>query len=134
MDISINQSNIKDSVYVITGHSGRANGDMDKISLTEDEQNIIDKYIDMAVNDIAGIAWMKASVSGSTISFDLPSNWDDSYKETLSNAVNAYITNAVLYRWASIAEKDKVPFYKSELESAGMIIKNVLNKRVKPSR
>lgn len=55
IEVTLNKAEIMPEVYKITGYTGAKNMDIEKISSTEDDLNILDSYFGEAVSSIADI-------------------------------------------------------------------------------
>lgn len=132
--VNIDKDRVLNDVYIVSGHTARILGDMDKYSLTEDEENLITVYIDKAVGDIVGGEYLNASRKDGSVVFDLPANWDGKATKSLEDAVNDFISNSVLSRWCSIGMPDKQAEYVKRTSDNLTTIQGILRKRVKPTR
>lgn len=96
--IEIDTKTIYDEVYAVTSHTGRAAGNIDAISLSEDEIKIIDPFMKESVYDLSDVisSYGNLSIIGDTIliSFSLPPNWKDN-KNALIQCVRNYILNSI---------------------------------------
>lgn len=132
--VIIDKERISDDVYVISAHSAKILGDMDKYSLTEDEENLITVYTDKAVGDIVGGEYLNATRQDDSVVFDLPTNWDDRARQSLKDAVNDFISNSVLSRWCALSMPDKQQEYAQKAADNLTTIQGIVRKRVKPIR
>lgn len=132
--VNIDRERVLNDVSIISGHTARILGDMDKYSLTEDEENLVTVYIDKAVGDIVGDEHLTAFRQDEDIVFDLPTNWDNRATKSLEDAVNDFISNSVLSRWCSVSMPDKQPEYEKKATDNLITIQGIVRKRVKPIR
>lgn len=135
--IEIDTKTIYDEVYAVTSHTGRAAGNIDAISLSEDEIKIIDPFMKESVYDLSDVisSYGNLSIIGDTIliSFSLPPNWKDN-KNALIQCVRNYILNSICKKWFSITNKDDVIYYSERVILNYNNIKKILCERIRPKR
>ena len=140
MDIifSINKEFLYPEIYKVTGITGKTLGDIDKVSATEDEIRIVDRFFLEAGADLSGIISNHGSVSQSdteyTITFSLPPNWKESVKDSLENNVQTYLINNICMKWFAVTNKEDVKYYADKLVTNATNIVRLLCERKKPER
>jgi hypothetical protein len=135
--IEIDTKTIYDEVYAVTSHTGRAAGNIDAISLSEDEIKIIDPFMKESVYDLSDVisSYGNLSIIGDTIliSFSLPPNWKDN-KNALIQCIRNYISNSICKKWFSMTNKDDVIYYSERVILNSNNIKKILCERIRPKR
>ena len=126
-------------VYKITGHTGAKSGDMDKVSSTEDDINILDSYFEEAISGIADIISRQGYLSEetsevSTFCLTLPANWKLKVKSALDKVMKQYTINYICMQWFNLSKKDEVKYYGEVCDSLAISIKKYLLEREKPIR
>ena len=126
-------------VYKITGHTGAKSGDIDKISSTEDDLNILDSYFGESISGIADIISRQGYLSeetseASTFCLTLPANWKLKVKSVLDKAMKQYAINYICMQWFNLSKKDEVKYYGEVCDSLSISIKKYLLEREKPIR
>ena len=139
ISIALNKIEIMPEVYKITGHTGAKSGDVDKISSTEDDLNILDSYFGEAISGIADIisrqGYLSAETSDvSTFCLTLPANWKLKVKSALDKAMKQYTINYICMQWFNLSKKDEVKYYGEVCDSLAISIKKYLLEREKPIR
>lgn len=139
INIALNKVDIMPEVYKITGHTGAKSGDIDKISSTEDDLNILDSYFGEAISGIADIISREGYLSEetsdvSTFCLTLPANWKLKVKSVLEKATKQYVINYICMQWFNLSKKDEVKYYGEVCDSLAVSIKKYLLEREKPSR
>lgn len=139
ISIALNKIEIMPEVYKITGHTGAKSGDMDKVSSTEDDINILDSYFEEAISGIADIISRQGYLSEetsevSTFCLTLPANWKLKVKSALDKVMKQYTINYICMQWFNLSKKDEVKYYGEVCDSLAISIKKYLLEREKPIR
>lgn len=139
INTTLNKIEIMPEVYKITGHTGAKSGDIDKISSTEDDLNILDSYFGEAISGIADIISRQGYLSEetsdiSTFCLTLPANWKLKVKSALDKAMKQYTINYICMQWFNLSKKDEVKYYGEVCDSLAISIKKYLLEREKPIR
>lgn len=126
-------------VYKITGYTGAKNMDIEKISSTEDDLNILDSYFGEAVSSIADIVSRYGYLSnetenGSTFCFDLPSSWKIAVRKALEKSLKQYVSNYICMQWFNLSKKEEVTYYGTVCDEQAIAIKKYLLERERPKR
>lgn len=139
IDIVLNKSEIMPEVYKITGHTGAKSGDIEKVSSSEDDVNILDSYFGEAISGIADIISRQGYLSEetanvSTFCLTLPANWKQTVKNALEKAMKQYVINYICMQWFNLSKKDEVKYYGEVCDSLAIAMKKYLLERDKPER
>ena len=139
IDIILNKSDIMPEVYKITGYTGAKNEDMDKISSTEDDVNILDSYFGEAISSIADIISRQGYLSSeteesSTFCFALPTNWNQNLKKALEKSMKQYVSNYVCMQWFNLSKKEEVQYYGTVCDELAVAIIKYLLERERQKR
>nr|DAU87699.1 MAG TPA: hypothetical protein [Caudoviricetes sp.] len=138
VNITIESSKIYDDVYVITSHTGKAIGDIDRISLSKDEIKIIESFMKESVSELNDIVSSYGSLSfdadNITIELKLPSNWKESLLPSLEQCIKNYVSNSICQRWYSITNKEDVKYYADKVIVNANNITKFLHEHKKPER
>ena len=84
--ITIDKSSVVSDVANITGYTGRnVEGGIDRISTTEDESKIINRFVERAYNAVVALLYpYKPTTNSNNITIDVPANFDTSVTSQLS--------------------------------------------------
>lgn len=139
IDIALNRNEIMSEVYKITGHTGAKSGDIDKISSTEDDLNILESYFGEAISSISDIISRQGYLAEeapnfSTFCLTLPANWKMKIKNALEKTMKQYTINYICMQWFNLSKKDEVKYYSEVCDSLSISIKKYLLEREKPIR
>jgi hypothetical protein len=137
IDISILKEKIFPAVYQITGYSGKLGKDIDNLSTTEDDKNILSLYMDEAITNISDVIARKSYLKSEddttiVITFNMPANWNINTQTSLSKNLTQYIVNYICYKWFVITKQDTIKSYSDTLESIVLKIRQNLSERNKP--
>lgn len=137
--LSISRANIMPEVYKITGYTGTKEGDIDKISSTEDDLKIIESYFMEAMNAIGDLmSRYDYTVSDTgiqyTFTMSLPDNWKNDMSGPLTKALGLYATNFICRQWFNLSKKAEVEYYTSMCAALETSIKKYLSERKRPTR
>ena len=137
IDISILKENIFPAVYQITGYSGKIGKDIDNLSTTEDDKNILSLYMDEAITNLSDIISRKSYLKSEddttiVITFNMPANWNINAQTSLSKNLTQYLVNYICYKWFVITKQDTIKSYSDTLESIVLKIRQNLSERNKP--
>lgn len=135
----LSKSEIMPEVYKITGHTGVKSGDVDKISSTEDDLNILDSYFGESISAIADIISRQGYLSDetselSTFCLTLPANWNKNAKSALEKTIRQYAVNYICMQWFNLSKKDEVKYYGEVCDNLAISIKKYLLERERPKR
>ena len=139
IEVTLNKAEIMPEVYKITGYTGAKNMDIEKISSTEDDLNILDSYFGEAVSSIADIVSRYGYLSNeteksSTFCFDLPSSWKIAVKKALEKSLKQYVSNYICLQWFNLSKKEEVTYYGTVCDEQAVAIKKYLLERERPKR
>ena len=136
--ISVNKESLYPEVYKVTGITGKTLRDIDKVSATEDEIKVVDRFFLEAGADLSGIVSNYGSVSqtdtGYTITFSLPPNWKEAVKDSLENNIQTYLINNICMKWFAVTNKEDIKYYTDKLMTNATNIVRLLSERKKPKR
>lgn len=121
-------------VYKITGYTGAKSGDVDKISSSEDDSDILDNYFDEATGAISDIISSYGAINRTDISLTLPSNWKETVKPSLETNLESYIVNYICLKWFNLAKKEDVSYYNEVLKTISSNIVKLICERKRPVR
>lgn len=139
IDITLSRADIMPEVYKITGYTGVKNEDMDKISSSEDDLNILGSYFGEAVSSIADIISRYGYLSTETSEYSkfcltLPVNWNKKVKSALEKSMKQYVSNYICMQWFNLSKKEEVTYYGTVCDELAVAIKKYLLDREKPKR
>lgn len=136
--IEIDTKTIYDEVYAVTSHTGRAAGNIDAISLSEDEIKIIDPFMKESASELSDVISTYGTISFDSnsinINFILPSNWKEDAKPTLTQCLKNYISNSICQRWFAMTNREDVKYYADKVIVNATNITKLLCERKKPVR
>lgn len=136
--IEIDTKTIYDEVYAVTSHTGRAAGNIDAISLSEDEIKIIDSFMKESASELSDVISTYGTISFDSnsinIYFILPSNWKEDAKPTLTQCLKNYISNSICQRWFAMTNREDVKYYADKVIVNATNITKLLCERKKPVR
>lgn len=136
--IEIDTKTIYDEVYAVTSHTGRAAGNIDAISLSEDEIKIIDSFMKESASELSDAISTYGTISFDSnsinINFILPSNWKEDAKPTLTQCLKNYISNSICQRWFAMTNREDVKYYADKVIVNATNITKLLCERKKPVR
>ena len=122
ISISINEDSVYNDVYVVTGHTAKALDQMDKVSATEDESNVLSPFL------------LEASGEAISVDLSLPSNWKQNAKSALEKAMHNFLVNGVCAKWFAISNREDVKFYMDKQSVNASNIIKLLCERTRPTR
>ena len=135
---NITQTDIYEDVYVITGQTAKALKEMDLVSATEDEDNVLSPFFKEAAAELSEIisSYGSLTVRGNDIliTFQLPSNWKESVKNSLDAAIHNFITNSVCAKWFAMTNRPDMQYYQGKIASNTTNIIKLLCEKSKPTR
>ena len=139
IDITLSRADIMPEVYKITGYTGVKNEDIDKISSSEDDLNILGSYFGEAVSSIADIISRYGYLSTETSEYSkfcltLPANWNKKVKSALEKSMKQYVSNYICMQWFNLSKKEEVTYYGTVCDELAVAIKKYLLDREKPKR
>ena len=139
IEVTLNKAEIMPEVYKITGYTGAKKMDIEKISSTEDDLNILDSYFGEAVSSIADIVSRYGYLSNetensSTFCFDLPSSWKIAVRKALEKSLKQYVSNYICMQWFNLSKKEEVTYYGTVCDEQAIAIKKYLLERERPKR
>lgn len=137
VSVQITRENVMQEVYKITGYTGKKNGDMDGLSSTEDDVNVLDIYYSEATSSLAEEISRMGYLSqedGSTSSFQftLPSNWNGNMKSSLVKSMEQYVCNYICAKWFNLMKKNETEHYSNLCTQLGASIQKFLLERKRP--
>lgn len=135
INIEIDKKAVMAEVYKITGYTGAKSGDMDKISSSEDELNILNSYYDDSMSAMADIiSRVGYLLNEHSFCLSLPSNWKEKVKSALEKSMKQYSINYICMQWFNLSKKDEVKYYGDICDELALSIKKYLLERERPSR
>lgn len=69
-----------------------------------------------------------------TLSFKLPSNYNNASADALGNGIHSYLTDMALYDWFIITNKQDAQEYLTHADACLNAVKRALYKRIRPNR
>lgn len=126
-------------VYKITGYTAAKNQDMDKISSSEDDLNILNSYFEEAVTSITDVVSrygyiLEETDEYFTLCFELPSSWKKTVKMALEKSLKQYVSNFICMQWFNLSKKEEVTYYGTVCDEQAIAIKKYLLERERPKR
>lgn len=141
MDIKITlyKADIIPEVYKITGYTGAKSKDVEQISSSEDDENILNSYFGEAVSSVADIVSRYGYLSEETNEFSafcfvLPSSWKQTVKMALEKSLKQYVSNYICMQWFNLTSKEEVTYYGTICDEQAIAIKKYLLERERPKR
>lgn len=139
IEIVLNKADIMPEVYKITGYTAAKNKDMETISSTEDDLNILNSYFGEAISSIADTisryGYLSAeTVESSTFCFALPSSWKQTVKKALEKSLKQYVSNFICMQWFNLSKKEEVTYYGKICDEQAVAIRKYLLERERPKR
>lgn len=139
VSITINTEDVLNDVYIVSGHTGKALENIDKVSATEDESNLLEPFFVEAASELSDVISSYGTLSyGSdsslTITFQLPANWKQTAKPSLEKALHNYLVNSVCQRWFAVTNREDVKYYADKVVVNATNIVKLLCERIRPTR
>lgn len=139
IEITLNKADIMPEVYKITGYTAVKNQDMDKISSSEDDLNILNSYFGEAVSSIADVVSRYGYILDETdehsiLCFELPSSWKQAVRMALEKSLKQYVSNFICMQWFNLSKKEEVTYYGTVCDEQAIAIKKYLLERERPKR
>lgn len=138
MNIIIDKTIVYAEVEDITGYTGKNSGDVDKISATEDELNILDRYWDDAISNAFNIirrySTMTDDTSKVTYALTLPPNFNSGAEVPLNKNMRQYIVNFICAKWFNLVKPEEVKTYDALCINIASNISKLIMERTKPVR
>ena len=132
IEVTLNKAEIMPEVYKITGYTGAKNMDIEKISSTEDDLNILDSYFGEAVSSIADIVSRYGYLSNETEKSS--TFWKIAVKKALEKSLKQYVSNYICMQWFNLSKKEEVTYYGIVCDKQAVAIKKYLLERERPKR
>lgn len=135
--LTIDKTEAYSAIQQITGYTGRnTTGGIDRISATDDESGLVDKFFARAVSSVVSMLDnYKPSVSGNSITIEVPSHFDSNVTGQLSEEATNFVVNYVCSEWFLVArEVSDASAYKSYQEANRANILLLVSRRVKPNK
>lgn len=136
MIVTISKANIFDEVSLITSRTGQHAKDIDGVSATDDEQNIIKSFWSDSLSELYDFVRRFASLSETdteaTYKFSLPTNWNEEVGPVLKMCMNQFCVNYICAKWFNVSKKDEVEYYLKVCSGLGDKIKRLITERKKP--
>lgn len=142
---------VKNKTY-LTGRSRMNGGNYEQVAnmqVSEDEENInqvlrsigsaysvlktkLSEYVEVSATSASDI--LEDSTTDIKIELTVPFNFNKAVLDTLANACHQYIVNIALGEWFNITNKADAPEYFTMAGTCLELIRESLNKRVRPTR
>lgn len=136
MIVEISKKDVFDEVGLITSRTGQHSKDVDRISATDDEINIMESFWDESLSELYDIVRRFSSLSetesSASYSFSLPPNWNSDAGTSLSKCMRQFCINFICVKWFNVSKKDEVAYYISLCNGLGEKMKRLLIERKKP--
>lgn len=134
VSISITKSSVAEAVYRLTANAESERGDNAHVA-TSDNEGIVFAFVDDAavLLDEAVERYGRCDVEGGNVvvSIDMPSNWGGD-ESVMTNAARVYLENYAVARWFELS--GTAERFNNAAEVALMRVKQILDKRTKPTR
>lgn len=139
VEISIAKTDVMPDVYRITGYTGTKAKDIDQVSSTEDDSDLLDGYFAEAATSLAETVsregYLDSDLStNATYTFVLPANWKNTMRAALEKAIRQYLVNHVCMQWFNLARKEETAYYTAMCADLAQSIRKYLLERGKPTR
>lgn len=138
MNITIVKTEVYAEVGDITGYTGKNAGDIDKISATDDEINILGRYWDDAIINAFGIIRRYSTITEDSLkveySLTLPSNFNPGAEIPLNKNIRQYIVNFICAKWFNLVKPEEVKNYEALCINISNNISKLIMERTKPVR
>lgn len=142
--VTISQTNVMPEVYKITGYTGQKGKDMDTISSTSDDANILIPYFGEAIEHLSDVVSRYGYISESdeeetddtsaTIILELPTNWKSAVQTVLEKTMQRFVVHYICMQWFNLAKKDEVKYYAESCDAMALAIRKYIMERERPSR
>ena len=138
-DITILKTDVMPEVYKITGVTGVKGGNIDHISATDDDSQILDSYFAEAAESLAEILSRDGYLSeidstSATYTLSMPANWKQSVLTALKKSMHLYLADYICMQWFNLSRKEEVEYYTNLCTELGLGIKLYLSEREKPTK
>lgn len=135
ISLSISKSSVESALKNISGYTGRAtSGGIDRLSATSDESKLTDDLFSRSISALIPVfnSYLP-TYTDSSITINVPANFDDTSKEGIEKEVNSFLINNATAEWFFIARNaDDTAEYQKRATVNYNNINNLLNRRIKP--
>lgn len=136
--INIQKEKVFQDVYSITGHEAKTQGEMDKVSATEDEGSVLEPFLSEATAALGDVVSPYGTISTTEttcdIAFEFPANWKQTAQPALESALANYLVNSICAKWFAITSKEDSAYYQNKLNINSANIRKLLCERTRPTR
>lgn len=138
MDIQIDKQKSLVDVYKYTGLSGQKMGQVDQVAATSDDKSL-ESLMNEACSELETIlgewGYIKSHDSNTaTIELTLPSNWNESLLDPMTDNMQQFLSYSVLVKWYKEAKGEAVDYYINIRNDIATRIRKQLCSRKKPIR
>ena len=140
--ITITAAELLPEVYKITGYTGQKavqDKDVDRISSTSDDGNILAGYFMESCNALADIfarTGYASALTQTSVTYALtfPANWKVGVLTSMTNACRTYLVNYICRLWFNLSQKGEVTYYEGQCDQIADTIRKFMYERTKPTR
>ena len=132
---------VLEEISRLTGYTGKTSNevDVDKISVTSDEGELMTSFWKATINELFSIVERFASTvdnkeDEASYNLNMPSNFDVKATSSIETTMQSFMVNLICSKWFNISKKEEVKYYTSEAERNSLNIRSLLNKRCKPTK
>lgn len=98
-------------------------------------KSLLGEYLDEDTTTTSNLIQQEIDDDGElSLSFKLPSNYNNASADSLGNGIHAYLVDVTLSEWFTITNKDDAKDYVDHSQASLEIVKRALYKRSRPTR
>lgn len=134
---NINQSEVFEGVFKITGYTGKNIPEekaFDSVVATTDEESLLADFWNDTISELLCELKrykpvLEEKEEGATFKFELPESFDSNGVSCIENSLCSYVVNRICAKWFYISKKDEVAYYERECANLLVRIGRLLNAR-----
>lgn len=142
--LNIAKKSVLEEIYRLTGYTGLKAGDISHVSSSSDDEALLSGYLDEAISQLGDILDRTGYVSETTdsttqeityvVTLNLPSNWKQELKSSLTKACTQLLYNYVCKQWFALTKREDVTHYTELCQSTAVVIRRLLCERINTRR
>lgn len=138
MEIHLNKQKSLVDVYKYTGLSGQKLGKVDEVAASPDDKSL-ESLMNEACSELETVLGEWGYITShdsntATIELTLPSNWNESLLEPMTDNMQQFLSYSVLVKWYKETKGEAVDYYINIRNDIAMRIRKQLCSRKKPIR
>lgn len=131
--ININKDKSYSDIQTITGYIGKNSENFDKVTVTEDERNVMETYHNAAVGDLTTSLFdFKPIPSGNQIKIEIPCNFANSILGAVEKEVEEFLVSSISSKWFLKSDPSLSKDYENKAKVNLINIRLLLSQRKKP--